>query len=496
MELEGVNCGSKYELVLEGLKEDTPEALRQLKGILITEFSLSIDEVKAILDNFPATLQHASSKDEVQDRFKLLHQAGANVSMIDSESGETVTCTQQEKSTPEEEVVEEFEFDIDIIAEEDLEPLKRKPKAPKVYTLDVDTETVNVAEEETDPEIDGEIHDLLSELKSKTLVEASPQLLNKGILTPNFKADVAKQDPAQAESTPPVLEAGPAPVVEPRPFTETVEPDQDIDIESTAAVIDDTVKHAVSEIVLDAPVDIDLGNATEKSTFFSSKFFKISTSGRLMSIPLQIMVTIVLAISIPYVSNHYFRNQASSASERVAKSMVLLDRMEEAAQLDHSTATIIKNSPLVIGKKEFKDQRLRVEFTVEQKKLTAISMLLTTPHPPQTEATQGDDEVPWMQKVIAKDLLPKLYNDGEFSSSGSATVFFKHQSVRKKLPADISVTGVFNSKKGEIEATFEILRGRFYVSPGDAPVIEKTKNGTYRISARAKITVKLAEAGK
>lgn len=138
MELDP-NTESKFKLVFEGTSTEDPERLRSLKLLMISDLCLSVDQVREIFENTPATIQTAESEEQLSQIQEKLGEAGAKVLIVKPEDNE---------DSEEEDGDGIFEFEIDIDAVDGQEELKtRSEAAPRVYSLD------EFGEDETDPEI-------------------------------------------------------------------------------------------------------------------------------------------------------------------------------------------------------------------------------------------------------------------------------------------------------------------------------------------------------
>lgn len=121
--------GYVYELIFEGLNDDSPDALRRLKGVFIADLNLSVEEVQNILQSSPTPIFKSPDKTEVQRCMSALKSAGAKVLLVspknESENGESVSSSESEDGSY------VIEFDLNDSSEQPA-----TPKEPKTYSLD------------------------------------------------------------------------------------------------------------------------------------------------------------------------------------------------------------------------------------------------------------------------------------------------------------------------------------------------------------------------
>ena len=72
-----------YELVFEGPQDATPETLRKLRGSLLSQFNLSAENAKRILEQAPLPLKRASTPEELKPYYELLKRSGAKVFIVE-----------------------------------------------------------------------------------------------------------------------------------------------------------------------------------------------------------------------------------------------------------------------------------------------------------------------------------------------------------------------------------------------------------------------------
>lgn len=166
-----VESGSseQFELIFEGLQDDSEDTLRKVKGVFLTELDLSATRALEILQNVPSTIATSSVEDELAQQYTALKKAGCKVMLVRPEipqddnedelsmavdydfSGalESIDrakeeCHKQAQETEDEDETEdseeeiiEFSIDLDELA---AEPAVSEPKSSNVptYSLDLD----------------------------------------------------------------------------------------------------------------------------------------------------------------------------------------------------------------------------------------------------------------------------------------------------------------------------------------------------------------------
>lgn len=120
------DAAQNFSLVFEGLDESSPEALRAVKGILLVDLNLSVEDAQRILSSAPAPVKEAASEAELEPLRRKLTKAGARVLVVrptqdEEESDDGVELT--------------FELDASEMFTRREEPGE---KPVKVYELPVD----------------------------------------------------------------------------------------------------------------------------------------------------------------------------------------------------------------------------------------------------------------------------------------------------------------------------------------------------------------------
>jgi len=125
---EGVTV-KQFELTFEGLLNDSADALRRIKSILVAELNLEIPKVQEILEAPPQVIMTSWDESELRAYLEKLEMAGALVHL-----------TSDEESGPQETSEEEYELSFDL---EDFST--SEPAEPKVWSLELED---NSSEEE------------------------------------------------------------------------------------------------------------------------------------------------------------------------------------------------------------------------------------------------------------------------------------------------------------------------------------------------------------
>jgi len=92
----------EFKLVLEGLADDSPDSLRKVKGALLADLGLTVPEAQRVLSSLPFTLFATSEETELIPWERLLHEAGARVTIV------------RPKKSPSGESAEPFGADLDF----------------------------------------------------------------------------------------------------------------------------------------------------------------------------------------------------------------------------------------------------------------------------------------------------------------------------------------------------------------------------------------------
>ena len=127
------------KLIFNGPRDDSPDTLRNIKGVLLADLNLSVEEVQNILQNAPQVIIQSDEKESLIPKYKLLHSAGALVTI---QNGEAVS---DESADDDEEFVMEFSLE-DLEAEEELSAAKKKKSTPRVFELSEDDDLQSASE--------------------------------------------------------------------------------------------------------------------------------------------------------------------------------------------------------------------------------------------------------------------------------------------------------------------------------------------------------------
>ena len=73
---------AQFELLFEGLADDSASTLRRLKGIFIADLDFPASDVQRFLENAPITIKSAGSENELKETYNLLQKAGAKVLIV------------------------------------------------------------------------------------------------------------------------------------------------------------------------------------------------------------------------------------------------------------------------------------------------------------------------------------------------------------------------------------------------------------------------------
>ena len=140
----------EFELVFEGPKDDSPETLTRIKGVMIGDCEMSISDVKEALENAPLTIFRSDNEKELKVHFSNIQAAGGKVLLVrPKEEEQTVPeppeaqpTVQSPKDIPELDLADES-GDVDEIALDfSLDtPAKGESDTPKQETPEPATES-------------------------------------------------------------------------------------------------------------------------------------------------------------------------------------------------------------------------------------------------------------------------------------------------------------------------------------------------------------------
>lgn len=121
---------SEYKLVYNGLLDESEQALRRVKGVLIAQIELSAEQVMQVLQNAPSIVMSSADPEKLKQFQKALARAGADVSMqnqiSENSNPRPIATTPLAASTQPEGATIEI----------DLNDLEKEPPETKVFVLD------------------------------------------------------------------------------------------------------------------------------------------------------------------------------------------------------------------------------------------------------------------------------------------------------------------------------------------------------------------------
>ena len=79
---ENENSINDFQLVFEGLDDSSPQSLQRIKGILVGEMGLSIEDAQNALANHPLTIKRDNNEKLLSVYFENLKNAGAKVAAV------------------------------------------------------------------------------------------------------------------------------------------------------------------------------------------------------------------------------------------------------------------------------------------------------------------------------------------------------------------------------------------------------------------------------
>ncbi|MEZ4753132.1 MAG: hypothetical protein R3A13_02340 [Bdellovibrionota bacterium] len=144
-----------YELIFEGVNSEDANELRSVKGILLSDLGLSIEQIKDIFDRAPISLLTAESREELEVFYGKLTLAGASVVIKDH----------TEEANQTEEI---FEFEIELEEQDYQNEKVLTPEDTPVYDLDEADQGVDAAT--LDLETFDKVSELLGQLSESSQV--------------------------------------------------------------------------------------------------------------------------------------------------------------------------------------------------------------------------------------------------------------------------------------------------------------------------------------
>lgn len=111
-----------FELVFQGLNNDSPDSLVKLRGIFVADLDLPVEQARLILESAPAVIRSAEKEEDLKIISQKLQNAGAQVIIVRQVSSPTETQEPTDQPSesagieimPHNDEVQEFSLDIDF----------------------------------------------------------------------------------------------------------------------------------------------------------------------------------------------------------------------------------------------------------------------------------------------------------------------------------------------------------------------------------------------
>jgi hypothetical protein len=219
------NTEDQYTLIFEGPCDATPETLRKIKGVCISDLEMPAEEIMKMLQNVPSTVRSASTSVELEAARDALERAGSRV-LILSPSGSPV---------PRESPSMELQVDLGDLgfADDDYVDVRPKEHVP-TYELPeisndlglefdltikdapppVETEVVSPAERAPEPEA----------MSGLTLSDDEPSAEPESQPERKTEIEIKSTSPLSLDEEPEPVLADASPVIESSPDTKDAEP--------------------------------------------------------------------------------------------------------------------------------------------------------------------------------------------------------------------------------------------------------------------------------
>lgn len=165
---------SEFELIFEGVADPSPDAVRKIKGILISDLELSITEVQHILENHPLTIRRSLDENKLLPHYMSLKDAGAQVLLLRPKSQKLNANSEINNSELQFDCEDEFNTIIidDKIKDKTQQPMAQESTSDGLeFEIEFDNENTSVSDTSTpqpktyELNIDGDSEQLLAELK-------------------------------------------------------------------------------------------------------------------------------------------------------------------------------------------------------------------------------------------------------------------------------------------------------------------------------------------
>ena len=449
-----------YQLVLEGMDNQTPQSLQRIKGILVGDMEIPVEEAQKILSNFPLTIRHADNESELSVYYESLRSAGAQVLILKPQEPSNEQAKPEDsneidfkledafvnKTSDEKEILpvetqhpaeddNSIEFDFDFSTpplSDEQNKAPEEPKEIKTYELNLEEDpklTIAELEKELGETLQGTL-----EAKDEPKEEAAPDDIALEPAVPESSIELTEN--ISTENTSIELE------------------EKEIALETPVKeVIEDTLEtsHAAeetkTEITQEKPADIDEQNETQeeatlkllknKKPPLKQKKQKKASSLKEIMIPIIVGGVILGAINWFYFSN----DPISPPSVKNTKEKTIETELElvipwDLMQIEHGETA----EYLAVYDSEEMQINLKLEANANYVRGSKLELTLAKPAElTPEEIVRGVEPHIWLRKAEGDNFSFQESDDGRLLGSGPVRLYIEQGSNRSRAVATATI---------------------------------------------------------
>lgn len=449
-----------FQILFEGPKDSSPDTLRRLKGSLLSDLKLSIDEARQILECAPAPIKSAATSEELKPYLELLQRSGAKATIV--ANGKRIESPTQDKPLT---VTEVFEIDTEMLLKEDEEP-----EELKTYFIEDESETEN-----SNPEIENEVERLISELQSSA--ETPPNLKSEMPKTESVELkEPATNIQLQLSSSvkQPELALQSDLAVTPQFEIEESKTERRgslyfMELEKSQIITEPDAPKMPPTPEQKAPQEVpplaQTAQSEEEKAIATSQYIAparhYQNSYQSFGFPRETLLSLLLSLLVLFVGNWlYFGSNKGVADLNLLHALLSMPNYSEDSDLTSNPPNL--DPATISSHNEVADNFIDSKFELIGPKVQSYSVLFTTPPPPELSAIEmvyHKDRAAWLRKVEVSTNEISYLEDGIFVSSTVGKAYIEHKNTRIRVPAEVSIRGVYNEQTRSIEAKLKIKIG-------------------------------------
>ncbi|NMC62769.1 MAG: hypothetical protein GYA55_06315, partial [SAR324 cluster bacterium] len=230
--------------------------------------------------------------------------------------------------------------------------------------------------------------------------------------------------------------------------------------------------------------------ATERASLSQSYEVKCenienrSRPSRFRTLLREIVAPIVIIGLILGVANWYYffvlKSPAVQLKENAFKTTVTPSQQPSLVSTQ-SSGIPTPVEQILRGKSEFPDRSISIQYVVDQKRIKAFKIEITTTPPPPLSPEQivrQEKRKPWLKKIIIDDLPLSYDTEHTFSAKGAVKAYVENDKVAFRVIATATLNGTWNETFDSITSNISVRYNNDNESPQSTEIIQRLADGS------------------